>query len=485
VIHEKDQVIHEKDQVIHGTFFADGVDVWTIQTDQIPTKDRLKSFITICREQTPEAYTNIVRNSQTQKNNSNDLPDPFTGSIGTNSQYPTSDRDIFNNPIDSSRAHVFLDSKRCAPGWGLMAEGATGKIDDAAFPTDEEKNRIRILRMMGSWSNKNDCLRQNVHNCFPMPASHRVYYDSDPQLLIIPLLPLNKIKNWDFVEEYEVLVLAASSTTNEDVTAAKVYQNILSTFDFDDFGEKWQMRDGKKFAHPNVCKDVEISDAFTVLSHFIKAQAHSLILGIPQKLVEFRENKSNPKESKKTKKEPKKGSLKRVNKDRPSEEPPADDGTTENKQWWDHAGVQAKFEEDGGVCRPKLKVGNVGRVLKLKFAGGIENRPLPDPWLLMAKAAVNWFYIVSGKKLLPACPPRPDESILQYEEALRLHELRARKKDIPMELSVPTTPGAGSGMGVLTSERIEKVPKLHFITPEKSEEEQVIEESSSWEYFSD
>ena len=43
----------------------------------------------------------------------------------------------------------------------------------------------------------------------------------------------------------------------------------------------------------------------------------------------------------------------------------------------------------------------------LKWSVSQDDCVLPDPWLLMVKAAVNVGWIMESKKFLPACPPSP------------------------------------------------------------------------------
>mmetsp|Transcript_25718 Transcript_25718/g.53590 ORF Transcript_25718/g.53590 Transcript_25718/m.53590 type:complete len:96 (-) Transcript_25718:2800-3087(-) len=69
---------------------------------------------------------------------------------------------MFGNSMDTARARIILDSKSRAPGWGLMGEGATGKINGSF--TKEEKNQVRLLRVIVSESKWKNCLRYDVHN---------------------------------------------------------------------------------------------------------------------------------------------------------------------------------------------------------------------------------------------------------------------------------------------------------------------------------
>ena len=203
---------------------------------------------------------------------------------------------------------------------------------------------------MGSMSNKEDCLRYSVHNFIPLQSSHRKYYDGAPQLLIIPLLPLDDILKWNGKTLYHILVAAASVARDinpsasggtgaaaasvatdddassaagagaaaavatddddddtsasvgtgaaasavsdddassagagvvdfgQDLTVASIYQDILSSFDWEKFDDSTDESTG-------LCKPTEIRDAFNVLGVFFKALAHTLLLGKPQDLI--------------------------------------------------------------------------------------------------------------------------------------------------------------------------------------------------------
>jgi hypothetical protein len=106
--------------------------------------------------------------------------------------------------------------------------------------TDEViKNKIRLVRLMGSKNNKDDCLRRSIHNYLLLTADHRKWYDSEPQILIIPLLSLEEIKGWDGKTPYDVLVVAGSKCkekggvgdAGKNHTAAEIYVRILAGID--------------------------------------------------------------------------------------------------------------------------------------------------------------------------------------------------------------------------------------------------------------
>ena len=87
-----------------------------------------------------------------------------------------------------------------------------------------------------------------------------------------------------------------------------------------------------------------------------------------------------------------------------------------------------------GVLLPNLRKGKTFRpVLKVSFTGD-NDVPIPDPWLLAAKAAVN-LSSTRGQKLLPACD-KPEEE--DYEILLEFHkyQMSRRQENIPGELNL-------------------------------------------------
>jgi hypothetical protein len=490
-IDRKKQLTDSKKQLtdstlrMNGEYFVDAKSLYEISYSSLPKKGILKSFDMICRAETPSYYMSIKQASE-NKTDKGSLPNPCMSTLGTNSQFIKREKDIFNNNIEPVKAHIFLDSKSCAPGWGHMAEGATGKIKGNF--NKEEKNQVRLLRMMGSHAEKQNCLRYDVHNFLSLQLTHRTYFDGEPQLLIIPLFSsLEGIKNWDGKTPYDILILAASAKKTGDddgacdgKTAAEIYQQILSHFD-------WAAFDDEKNAESGTCSVAEVREAFSLLGNFVEAMAHSLLEGIPQDLIKLATKRDGVNNGQKTDNKQSKKKQNNQNKKKPPASPMAAlaegeemDGkslnseTTQRPDWWPYSNLIDQIKREGGVRLPHLprKTENIGHVLKLRL-NEETGRPLPDPWGLMAKAGCNFSFIEYGYKMLPACKPPVHESQLEYEAALQLHERRARQQEIPSSLIVqvaPLTPTANLGTD---SARIE--------TPEG----ETNESESGWEYFTD
>lgn len=405
-------------QVLEGTVFEDANNLYTLRAEPIPAEEAMlkKSLDLVFRKETPEFYV-YIKEAAEKKGDNGSLQQICTESLGSNSAYPKGDTDIFGRPIDPVRAHIFLDSKTCGPPWGHMTEGATGGIN---ADDDNENNHVRVLRMMGGEQNENSCLRRDIHNFVTLHNDHRFYYDGNPQLMLVPILPLDKILSWEENDPYDVLVFVASPhETVEGFTCADIYKAILSHFPWDHFYDETKVGTHK-----------EIEGAFEVLRHFIKALAHSLMLGIPQQLLELAATGSGKKDKNKDSDTSSLGQSPSPSVGQEEDEEPTKEEWTSRKQELEKA--REALEKEMKLYQPFYKETTKGLrpVLKLRFEGKV----VADPWLLMVKAAVNFSWIAYGFRLLPACLPPPDHAVVEYEEALLEYEERRRKSDV-----VPTT----------------------------------------------
>ena len=105
-----------------------------------------------------------------------------------------------------------------------------------------------------------------------------------------------------------------------------------------------------------------------------------------------------------------------------------------------------------GISLPSLHEGRMFRkVLKIHFSGQ-DGAPIPDPWLLAAKASVN-LSSTRGQKLLPACKKGEEEDYELLQE-LHKYELRRRQFNLPAQVNflgmgkIPGTPPEAKRKGV-------------------------------------
>ena len=461
-----------------GSFFEDAKLLYELRPADFPSE---KDFETLRREKTPVMYKYIVEVAEHKTGGK--LQRIYTDSVGSNRDF-LGRPDLFGFP-GTWRARIFLDSKTCGPAWGHMAELATGKI--TSTNDEDEKNQIRILRVMGGQQSKTECLRRDIHNYVPLRPSYRDHYDNKPQLMLIPSLPLDKILNWKGNEAYDVVVFVSSPHERGEgnYTCEQLYEELLK-FDF------WDQFDEKK----NVCSEQELEQAFTLLRHFIKALVFSLELGISQSLLDFEEtarskNSSESSENSSNSNSTEDKSIGSSGKSPRHPSPPHSVGQAGGSEFNKVSSIE-KLDKALEELKTEMKLpyfkrgtGELRPVLKVRFDGSACSI-IPDPWLLMVKAAVNFSWVAYGFKLLPAYTPPLDYANEEYEEALLEYEQRGRKCEIiPNTLTIPATPLASTGRGhaaaVGVSTPPAEVTQSAIVTPPGD----MVGSDEKWETLSD
>lgn len=469
---------------LNGAYFVDAQNIFYLSDPDRNEPRPDEAFGLIRRKGTPGFYQKLVDDATAAWKKGQK---PNLNSAGTSEEYDPGETDAFNNsgPV---KAHGLPDSYTCIPSYGKMAEGATGPISVG------ETNVIRLLRALGSKNQPKAGLRTHKKNFLSLPSDHRRYFETQPQVALVPMLPLDKIVNYDGEEEYDVAVLVMSATDAEENQekvdeVERVYQKLMKSFDWVDFPET----PGEDT--PGLCSKVELEGVFSVLRVFIAANAYSLHEGDPQALTDlarFFENKksgtgsvssggTNSSKSSKGGENKRKGlppkSPRLVGGDDEENESVSQGASVEGsnsskKNKWElkkaELELAKKLMYDDGLKLPKLidfGDGPLPNVLKVAVRIGVNEdsgRCVPDPWLLMVKAAVNFSYCAYGHKLLPACVPGPDTSGEQNGKALSAESQRGINFP-PAELIIPATtsdhaaatPPAGA-LGRKTTRRCEE-----------------------------
>lgn len=486
---EKSEKVKEQSQK-SGKYFEDAINLIITKPDrEFDASDQekmkayaKKAFDEICRMNTPDIYKKIVDAAA----KAGERETINLHNAGSNSDFEFSGGgDMFYKGVDPARAHIFPDSKTCGPAWGHMAEGATGKIVDV--DNEDEKNRIRVIRMMGTSQDKDSCLRKNVRNFVALHNEHRVYYDNNPQLFIVPLLSLAEIKDWSSSgkKTYDVAVLVSSpfdDKRKDCLSCEEIYTTMLNSKFWDHYDEK-----------KHHCTVNELKGALAVLRRFIKALAGSLKQRIPQSLLDVRARDDNSQrsdtnsESQSSQKSAPKKKPKKTRK----KPPPGPASNQTNSEQGDGDGKMSKKKELENFCselnelllpyfregdREKVKPEGDREKVKpvLKWCISGETSLAADPWLLMVKAAVNLGWLINYNKFLPACPrSAPWDNINeQYEEAM-LDEERVERENaaVPAVLTIPAP-------GTLTLPT--KGAKAFVTTPDDRDTDE-----ESWESLSD
>jgi hypothetical protein len=358
-----------------GTYLEDCDGLWKFTRRMLPKKEakQLELFDKIARTTLRECYEDIDTKFP------NGLPSVAMSKSGSASFSIQDQVDIFNNVWSNERAHLIPDSPICAPKWGHSAEGALEPllIEDAA-----KKNEARKLLVMGYA--KSIKLRKKPQN-FIKFAAHKEVFDVDPSVIIIPIMPLNEVLDWEDGTPYDALVIASEINKpgrTAPMLASQSYQEVLSQFNYND---------------ASFCSPEELETATSLIRSFLLGHAGSLMAGIPTTI--------DP-----------------------------DKSTLEKRKVLDELENVKKDIDSHGVSLPSVhKKKTFRKVLKIRFS---DPAPIPDPWLLAAKAVVN-LSSTRGQKLLPAFKNGEEEEEEDFELLHELHkyEMRRRQADIPVDVN--------------------------------------------------
>jgi hypothetical protein len=402
----------EKSALLQDTYYEDVDGLWKFTPERlVESQDRgrrgqvLNSlFDDIARNKRPSCYSNnSFGHVYKPPRNSRPLPTVRSGSVGTNSMVGLQQKDIFGNHFNKQRAHIAPDSKSCSPSWGHAVEGALGRVEG------NKKNEKRRLMIMGSdGQNGKDGFRFSPFN-FIRFSSHDEYYDKAPHLMLLPIMTVDEIKDWDN-NSYDVLVIASQF---QDQLAEGVYRSVIHG----DAGIQ--------------CTPQEISKATTSLRAFMKGLAASLLQEVPIQLASLANNQDKK----------------------------------------DELDAVRKLVEKDGLMLPCFEVNqHIKPVLKLQFCASDASTAIADPWMLMAKAAVNVSWS-RGQKLLPTCRPSSAENEEDHVfwQNMAEFEMAQRRSLIPASVSIPLTQATPNNVG--------KTGGAPVITPEKGGE--------NWEFMDD
>ena len=379
----------EAEAKLAGTYLEDCDGLWNFTRQMLPLegKKRLELFDKISRKELRKCYKEI--GAYFDDLDPVNLPDPSMKSLGSASFNLKDSVDIFNNEWNNERAHLIPDSPTCAPKWGHSAEGAFRPL---AIESAKKNDARRLLVMGCKGTHK---LRKKPQN-FIKFAAHKEVYDVNPCVMIIPIMHLDDVLNkWEDDDSYEALVIASEITKperTEPSSASSTYKQILHHFIYND---------------ENFCSPEDITTATGLIHDFLLGHAGSLAAGIPMDI--------DP-----------------------------DRSTDEKREVLEELETARRDIINNGVALPLLHEGKVFRkVLKVRFAGE-DGAPIPDPWLLAAKAAVN-LSSTRGQKLLPTCKQGEEED---YELLQEIHEYQKRRRQtkLPVEVNfceigeMPDTP---------------------------------------------
>ena len=289
------------------------------------------------------------------------------------------------------------DSPNCAPSYGPILQAVVG-IDIETLPLEELKRAVDLIDSGSNFSNiqegdetggdhdeaKSPPLDENDRkkwvkkilryiadgakfavknlniNKLRMPGPHKVHYDTHPSLLTIPCCSLDQIREWTPGTVYPVLIIASEVETYEALIGAKA------------------IRHRGKNCQAELATSQDLAEATGLLRAMVKAQAE---------LASGQRNGAvvDP--------------IDLIKKD-----------TEAKEKMEDLQKALAKGRVKVPIHAPAVK----GRVLKL-FLEVNKGYTVPDPMLVLMKAAINWYFIYTEHKLASACGPPVDPEKAEIE----------------------------------------------------------------------
>lgn len=410
---KKSALTLEKTALLEGTYYEDVDGLWKFTPERlVERKDRGKRGQVL-----NSLFEDIARNSRPSCYSNNSFGHVYEPPRKSRSSLPNvkSGSVGTNSMVSLQQKDIFgnhFNKQRAhiAPDSKTCSPSWGHAVEGALGRVEgNKKNEKRRLMIMGSEDqNGKDGFRFSPFN-FIRFSSHDQYYDNAPHLMLLPIMTVYGIKKWDN-NSYDVLVIASQF---RDQLAKDVYRSVTHG----DAGIQ--------------CTPQEISKATTSLQAFMKGLAASLLQEVPTQLALLSNNQDKKEE----------------------------------------LDAVRKLVEKDGLMLPCFEVNQRTKpVLKLQFGASDASTAIADPWMLMAKAAVNVSWS-RGQKLLPACRPSSAENEEDHVfwQNMAEFEMAQRQSLIPASVSMPLTQATPNNVG--------KTGGAPVVTPEKDGE--------NWEFMDD
>jgi hypothetical protein len=302
-------------------------------------------------------------------------------------------------------AHQTPDSKTCAPSYGIIGQPIMGlaKEKDIEGLSLQELKTIRkdgtqtaagqeehdrkehvkgLLTCIGSTAKYS--LKNLALNKIRVGPGHQNPYDVAPEYMILPLMSLEVAKAWNPGEGYWVAVICKSPTA---------YQEYL--------GERPDA--ARNGYHVDYAGEKELKDATGLLAAMVKAHAEVAngTRGDDAAIVT-----------------------------------PLDFITGNDKTEMEK--LQDEIQ-DGKVSVPTAPHNFKGKIVLKVYVSSSHDYKIPDPLLVAMKAAINWFFMTTGKKLLPASgkPMGPKKALIeQLNDELYEKLIEEERPPVPLTIGV-------------------------------------------------
>mmetsp|Transcript_25633 Transcript_25633/g.70722 ORF Transcript_25633/g.70722 Transcript_25633/m.70722 type:complete len:421 (+) Transcript_25633:94-1356(+) len=322
-----------------GNHFTHMEDVWGSKRYRVVVQD----FSNITRTKSQGAlYQSCYAHIE------NDIRDPDWTS-GTANQRGNSEKVDPVGNLGGQSAHLLSHAKVCHRAYPFLAQAAIGiNVQDLNLDGNLHTNRRKLLVGVQGGHHFTS-LKGHKFNKMYWKLQGEHFDSDDPSVLVVPLLPLEQIKNWTMhathAVDYDVAVFTFGP--RKKVVARETLQMAKGT-----------------------CSPTEVTLARENLTYFVKGiAAHLIWENVFESLPEKYFVPSNP-------------SLLR----------------------WKSLVEQLKGNPEILIPIDLASIPRL-RIAKARMSTGTS---LPDPWLLLAKSAIN-YSASNGQKLMPACP-LPEES---------------------------------------------------------------------------
>lgn len=286
----------------------------------------------------------------------NDIRDPDWTSGTVNQRGNTEKVDPVGN-LGGQSAHLLSHAKVCHRAYPFLAQAAIGvNIQDLNLDGNLHTNRRKLLVGVKGGHHFTS-LKGHKFNKMYWKLQGEHFDSDDPSVLVVPLLPLEQIMEWT-------------------MDAAHAFDYDVAVFTF---GRRKQIVAGETLMFAKgTCSIAEVTLARDNLTHFVKAiAAHLVSENVFESLPAKYFVSSNP-------------SLLR----------------------WKSLVEQLRGNPEILIPIDLLDSIPRLRIAKARMSTGTS---LPDPWLLLAKSAIN--YSASNRQtLMPAACPSPEESDSEDEE---------------------------------------------------------------------
>lgn len=259
----------------------------------------------------------------------------------TNTNQLTSTVDFLYNE-EGERAHLFSNAPVCHAAYFQLVQAASGMFEHDYF-----KRRKLLNGMKGRRNRMQDSgLKHSKFNKFHLFLQEQLLDSTPPALIIVPIMTLQEIKQWDDVTSYEAVVIPCGQRSRYAARKTLLYVR-------------------------KICSKAQVELGIAVLKDFVKDIAESLLDEDNDVLEDFNSAVGETRDASALRWKRLVGYLRAL--DAPCFSLPV----LRNDLDWEAIRVAKGAFDRNTSC-------------------------LPDPFLLAAKAAINFSSLV-GKKLLPAC----------------------------------------------------------------------------------